>query len=138
MHNASTFTLPWISNFHIAWALFACSRARVYVCACMPDLGNLLRRCKLKTTIRESLAPFFVGVLLLLGPSITAAQTDCMDSGSPLDSAAPSQTTPQELIQRFTAAENKPSRIEIHQTASYDPVRSNTNPPSHTPRKPPT
>jgi hypothetical protein len=59
-------------------------------------------------------------MLLLLGPSITAAQTDCMDNGSPLDTAAPSKATPQELIQRFTEAENKVRDARSQYTLTRD------------------
>src|SRR5262245_20909928 len=35
-------------------------------------------------------------------------------------------------------AEMMPSTTDSHQIRSYEPVRSNSTPPSHTPRKPPT
>ena len=41
-------------------------------------------------------------------------------------------------IGRLISAERTPSRIESHQTTSYEPVRSNAMPPIRTPRKPPT
>src|SRR5215467_12441324 len=42
------------------------------------------------------------------------------------------------MIGRLIAADSRPNRIDSHQITSYEPVRSNTRPPSHTPRKPPT
>src|SRR5262249_2487022 len=57
---------------------------------------------------------------------------------SPSRQAGASRATGLSTIGRLIAADKRPSRIESHQTASEDPVRSNSTPPSHTPRKPPT
>src|SRR5262249_30306146 len=60
------------------------------------------------------------------------------DDNRPQAGAAAARTTGFSTIGRLITAESTPSRIESHQTASYDPVRSNNTPPSHTPRKTPT
>jgi hypothetical protein len=48
-----------------------------------------------------------VWILLLASSSVSMGQTDCMDSSSPLDTVPPATMSSQELIQKFTAAENK-------------------------------
>src|SRR5581483_5672927 len=57
---------------------------------------------------------------------------------SPQAGTAAGRTTGFSTIGRLTIAERTPSRIESHHTTSYEPVRSNSRPPSQTPRKPPT
>src|SRR5512134_508401 len=52
--------------------------------------------------------------------------------------AAACRATGSSLIGRLISADRMPSRMNSHQIASYEPVRSNNRPPSHTPRKPPT
>src|ERR1700758_5358695 len=41
-------------------------------------------------------------------------------------------------IGRLISADSTPNRMESHQIGVYEPNFSNTIPPSHTPRKPPT
>src|SRR5712691_2220291 len=52
--------------------------------------------------------------------------------------AAATRATGFSTIGRLIAADKRPNRIESHHTASYDPLRSKTTPPNHTPRNPPT
>ena len=73
--------------------------------------------------------------------SSSSPSTDCSPSAG-LDTdqagAAAGRTTGFSTIGRLITAERTPSRIESHHTTSYEPVRSNSRPPSQTPRKPPT
>ena len=59
-------------------------------------------------------------ILVLLSASGSAAQTDCMDSGSPVDTAPPTTMSSQELIQKFTAAEDKVREARSKYTLTRD------------------
>jgi len=59
-------------------------------------------------------------IFLLALARLCAAQTDCMDTGSALDTAAPSTMTSQELIQKFTAAENRVRDARSQYTMTRD------------------
>jgi len=50
----------------------------------------------------------------------TMAQTDCAAGDSPLENAPPKNMTPQELIQQFTAAENRVKEARSHYTYTQD------------------
>jgi len=57
-------------------------------------------------------------VLAALGPA--SAQTDCAEGNSPLETAPPKNMTPQELIQKFSSAENKVKDTRSHYTFTQD------------------
>lgn len=59
-------------------------------------------------------------VLVLFSAGLSSAQTDCMESSSPLDTALPSNVTEQQLIQRFTAAEDKVKLARAQYTLTRD------------------
>jgi len=87
----------------------------------MAHKTNQRGSCRLNTAIRRTQILCFAIVLLLLGsPATSSAQTDCMDSSTPIDTAAPTQTTPQELIQRFTATEDKVRDARSQYTLTRD------------------
>src|SRR5262249_39045570 len=60
------------------------------------------------------------------------------DDNRPQAGAAAARTTGFSTIGRLITAESTTSSLTSQQAASKDPVRSNSTPPSHTPRKPPT
>jgi hypothetical protein len=62
----------------------------------------------------------FLAALLavLVAPAI--AQTDCNSGSESLDTAEPNRTTPQELIQKFTTAENRVLDIRRQYTYTQD------------------
>ncbi len=51
---------------------------------------------------------------------IATGQTDCGDSSSPLETTPPANMTPQELIQKFTAAENRVRDARAQYTFARD------------------
>ena len=59
-------------------------------------------------------------VLVLFSTGLTFAQTDCMESSSPLNTALPTNVTEQQLIQRFTAAEDKVRQARAGYTLTRD------------------
>lgn len=59
-------------------------------------------------------------ILALLSACVSAAQTDCMDSGPPVDPAPPATMSSQELIQKFTAAEDKVRDARSQYTLTRD------------------
>ena len=58
--------------------------------------------------------------ILLLSAGVCSAQTDCMEGSNPVDTAAPSGMSPQDLIQKFTAAEDKVRDARSRYTLTRD------------------
>lgn len=52
--------------------------------------------------------------------TLTMAQTDCAAGDNPLDNSPPKNMTPQELIQKFTAGENRVRDARSHYTYTQD------------------
>jgi hypothetical protein len=52
--------------------------------------------------------------------SLTLAQTDCATGDNPVDPAAPKTMTPEELIQKFTAEENRVRDARSHYTYTQE------------------
>lgn len=61
-----------------------------------------------------------VWILVLMFAGVCAAQTDCMESPSPVDTAAPANMTPDVLIQKFTAVEDKVRDARSQYTLTRD------------------
>lgn len=59
-------------------------------------------------------------VVLLASAAVSVGQTDCMDSSSPLETAPPATMSSQEVIQKFTAAENKVRDARSQYTLTRD------------------
>jgi hypothetical protein len=59
-------------------------------------------------------------VLLLASATLSWGQTDCMDSSNPLDTSPPKSMSSEELIQKFTAAENKVRDARSQYTLTRD------------------
>ena len=59
-----------------------------------------------RTGFKIRLAAILIGVAVSLS-GFTLAQTNCATGDNPVDSAPPKTMTPEELIQRFTAEENR-------------------------------
>lgn len=59
-------------------------------------------------------------LMLALWPVCGEAQTDCADGNGLLDMTPPKGMTPQELIQKFAAAENKTKEARQHYTYTQD------------------
>lgn len=59
-------------------------------------------------------------ILLLASASLCSGQTDCMDSGSPLETAPPKAMTSEQLIQKFTANESKVRDARSQYTLTRD------------------
>src|ERR1700722_3224272 len=68
----------------------------------------------------------------ILRPSHTSGD------GTAQAGTAMTRTTGFSTIGMLISADRTPNKIASHHTTLYDPVRSNTMPPSKTPRKPPT
>lgn len=64
----------------------------------------------------------FMALLMALAAvaTPTMAQTDCAVGDSPLDNAPPKNMTPEELIQKFTASENRVKEARSHYTYTQD------------------
>ena len=63
---------------------------------------------------------------------------ECRHAASNQAGTAARRATGFSTIGMLISAESTPNRIASHHTGLYEPVRSNTMPPSQTPRKPPT
>jgi hypothetical protein len=64
---------------------------------------------------------FFLGALILACLTSRArAQTECGDGNGVLDTAPPKDTTPQDLIQKFTAQETRVRDARAHYTYTQD------------------
>ncbi len=57
----------------------------------------------------------------------TMAQTDCASGDSPLDNSPPKSMTPQELIQRLTAGEDRVKEARSHYTYTQDVLAQTLN-----------
>jgi len=71
-----------------------------------------------KIRIHVRLLALLVAIVSLA--TITMAQTDCAAGDSPVDSAPPKNMTPEELIQKFTAGENRVRDARTHYTYTQD------------------
>src|SRR5260221_11997186 len=76
-------------------------------------------------------------------PGTRPGMTEFLSQASPQGTsytafAAASRATGFSTIGRLISAEITPNMTPSHHTGSYEPVASNTTPPSQTPRKPPT
>src|SRR5579885_3589230 len=74
-------------------------------------------------TVRRQTTPILehlAWILLLLSAAVSNAQTDCLDSDSPVDSAPPSIMSAQDLIQKFTASEDKVRDARSQYTLTRD------------------
>jgi hypothetical protein len=63
---------------------------------------------------------FFCGLFLVVSIPVAQAQSECGDGNSTLDMNPPKDTTPQELIQKFTAQETKVRDARAHYTYTQD------------------
>jgi len=68
----------------------------------------------------EVIRLFALLVVLSIVPSGAKAQTDCADGNGVLDTAPPKDMTPEALIQKFTANENKVKEARSHYTYTQD------------------
>ena len=59
-------------------------------------------------------------IVVLIFAGMCAAQTDCMEGTSPVDTAAPANMSPEALIQKFTAAEDKVRDARSQYTLTRD------------------
>lgn len=66
-----------------------------------------------KAALKIKLAAVLVAAVVSLG-SIALSQTDCAAGDNPVDPAPPKTMTPEELIQKFTAAENRVRDARSH------------------------
>jgi len=65
------------------------------------------------------LAAILVATAVFLG-NFALAQTDCATGDNPVDPAPPKTMTPEELIQKFTAAENRVREARSHYTYTQE------------------
>lgn len=71
-----------------------------------------------KIGIRVKLVALLIATVSLA--TLTMAQTDCAAGDNPPDSAPPKNMTPEELIQKFTAEENRVRDARSHYTYTQD------------------
>lgn len=79
-----------------------------------------LRVNNLSARLRGIWKPSAVALFLALACSISWAQTDCADGNGVLDTTPPKNMPPQELIQKFTAEENKVRDARLHYSYTQD------------------
>ena len=92
---------------------------------CMFSADRFMEAIVIAIPAREWKAPFritFMALLMALASvaTLTMAQTDCATGDSPLDNTPPKNMSPQELIQKFTAAENRVKEARSHYTFTQD------------------
>jgi len=67
-----------------------------------------------------ALPALLVASFAVLIPAPVAAQTDCSEGNSPLDTPPPKNMTPQQLIERFAAQEAKVKQARTHYSYTQD------------------
>ena len=78
------------------------------------------REMKASEKARKILCAAVAVALVFAGSTVVAAQTDCADGNGVLDTAAPKNMTPPELIQKLAAQENKVRDARTHYTFTQD------------------
>ena len=79
--------------------------------------------CEWLSSEMKKTLPRLAATLALIAfafPNHAQAQTDCTEGSGTLDTAPPRNMSPQELIQRFTAEENKVKEARSHYTYTQD------------------
>jgi outer membrane lipoprotein-sorting protein len=84
-------------------------------------LAEIMTSRNLRSGWEQRAISLLVGVLVLAGLIANAsAQTECGDGNGVLDTGPPKDTTPQDLIQKFTAQETKVRDARAHYTYTQD------------------